>query len=169
MKPKKSTITHRGKKLSVASSPGIYEKDFCAWTEKQAELLKHKEFSSLDILNLIEEIESLGRNDKRSLKSHLIVLLQYLLKMKYQSNLTHHLNSWQSSISDSKREITLLLEDSPSLINELHNIFDKAYLTARKYAIAETGLKSESFPKECPWAISEIFPEFKKLKVKKLK
>lgn len=171
MTSKKVTVKAKKKNLSLAktSPQSVYNKDFYAWVEEQTDLLKHKNFSSLDIGNLIEEIESLGRNDKRSLKSHLIVLLQHLLKLEYQPNLIYHLNSWKSSVSDARREIILLLDDSPSLIKELYEIFDGSYILARKYAIEETGLKSETFPKECQWSIEEVFPNLKKKNKLKLK
>ena len=61
-----------------------YEKDFYSWTQEQAELLKHGRFSDLDIANLIEEVESMGRSEKRELESRLTILLLHLLKWKYQ-------------------------------------------------------------------------------------
>ena len=44
-----------------------YEEDFYAWTVEQARLLRSGEFSSIDIANVAEEIESLGRSDKREI------------------------------------------------------------------------------------------------------
>jgi len=61
-----------------------YDKDFYSWTQEQAELLKHGRFSELDIDNLIKEVESMGRSEKRELESRLTFLLLHLLKWKYQ-------------------------------------------------------------------------------------
>ncbi|MEB3189899.1 MAG: DUF29 domain-containing protein [Snowella sp.] len=58
----------------------LYETDFNRWIEETAQNLKDGNFQALDLTNLIEEIESIGSNNKREIKSRLIVLLMYLLK-----------------------------------------------------------------------------------------
>lgn len=136
-----------------------YELDFFKWTQDQTELLRKKDLSHLDIDNLIEEIESLGRSDKRSLHSYLVVLLIHLLKKAYHSDNQGNSNSWESSIINSTREIKFLLEDSPSLKNELIKYFPKSYEIARKDAALESKIKIGKFPKECPWTIEEILGE----------
>ncbi len=107
-------------------------------------------------------MESLGRNDKRSLRSHTIVLLLHLLKQDYQKEGQGNSNSWKSYISNATREIEFLLEDSPSLKIELKKIFLDAYKYAKKDAAIETNLPIKTFPKECPWKIEEILPFIKK-------
>jgi len=133
-----------------------YETDFFRWTKNQSDLLKKKKFSKLDLDNLVEEIESLGRSDKRSLKSHFIILLQHLLKMQYQPAM--RTPSWDNSIRNARLEIELILEDSPSLKKELSKMISSAYDYARKKALIETGLGESAFPEECPWKFSQIFP-----------
>ncbi len=160
----KKIIRARSKKL-VVSLPEEkeleYEKDFFKWTKTQANLLKKGSFAKVDIHNLIEEIESLGRSDKRTLRSHAVVLLLHLLKQKYQPEGKGNSNSWSSSILNAMREIRFVLEDSPSLKNELIRIYPKAYEAARQDAAVETQLDIKTFPKECPWKIEEIFPFLK--------
>lgn len=154
-------IKSRGKPHTVAASSKkvlLYDKDFVKWTQAQADLLKEGHLDKLDIVNLIEEIESLGRSDKRALKSHLIILLQHLLKEKYQPEMMENSNSWKSSINNSKMEIELILEDSPSLKKELNKMLPKAYSHARVNASIETDLDEKIFPEECPWEIQEILP-----------
>lgn len=168
MKTTKKTVRRRAKNLSIDAPKKTdieYEKDFFKWTKSQANLLKKGELEKLDIANLREEIESLGRNDKRSLRSHVIVLLMHLLKQKYQTEGQGNSNSWQSSILNATREIKFLIEDSPSLKNELIKIYSDAYENARQDAAIETKLNLETFPEECPWEIEEILPFFKKKKV----
>jgi hypothetical protein len=53
----------------------LYESDFYAWTKEQAALLKSKTWEQLDLANLIEEIESLGRQERQKLRNRLGVLL----------------------------------------------------------------------------------------------
>lgn len=153
------------KRLSVAAPSANkkleYEKDFFKWTKTQVGLLKNGNIEKLDIDNLIEEIESLGRNDKRSLKSQTARLLMHLLKQKFQSEKQGDSNSWNNSIVEASREIKYLLEDSPSLVIELKRIYSKAYEDARQDAAAETKLNIKTFPKECPWTIEELFPYLK--------
>ncbi len=145
----------------------LYDKDFFKWTKAQAGLLKKGNFNELDICNLIEEIESLGRNDKRALQSQVIRLLMHLLKQKYQPYKQMDSNSWKTSISNATIEIILLIRNSPSLKIELFKVYDEAYRDARKYASVETGLPLDTFPEECPWSIEERFPEFLDKKPKK--
>ncbi len=173
MKIIKKTVRAHPRRLSITAPVSsrkklLYDKDFFKWTKAQAGLLKKGNFNELDIFNLIEEIESLGRNDKRSLYSHAIILLMHLLKQKYQSGKQIDSNSWKNSITNASREIRLLIKDSPSLKNELLKIYSEAYEDARHDASEESGLPLETFPETCPWTIEERFPELgTKLKIKK--
>lgn len=140
--------------ISLKRTDKFYDKDFYKWTLLQADLLKKGDYNKADIENIIEEIASLGRSDKRSLKSYLRNLFLYKLKVHYQPEI--HSYSWDSSIINSKREINFLIEDSPSLKNVLKEIFDETYAMARKDAAEETKLNIKTFPKECPWTLREL-------------
>jgi Domain of unknown function DUF29 len=162
MKMTKKTFKSNPKRLSISTSPKKeleYDNDFFKWTKTQVNLLKKRSLDKLDIDNLIEEIESLGRNDKRTLRSQANRLLMHLLKQKYQPEGQGNSNSWNSSILNATREIKYLLEDSPSLKNELRKMYPKAYEDARQDASIETCLDIKNFPKECPWAIEDLFPD----------
>ena len=139
-----------------------YEKDFYKWTRAQASALKKHDIESLDFENLIEEIESLGKSDKRSLRSQFVVLLMHLLKTKYQPK--KKTASWDESIRNAKLEIELILEDSPSLKRFLHGVIENAYNLAVRKASVETGLAENTFPDKCPWTKDELFPFLKKKK-----
>lgn len=143
--------------LALREPESLYDKDFCAWSDRQSELLKRGDFSRLDIENLVEEIESLGKSQRHALLSHTINLLMHLLKKNFQpSKLT---KSWEKSISNARLEMILLLDENPSLRRELPAYLKKAYPYARIKAEEETGLDIRRFPKECPWAIAEILNE----------
>jgi Domain of unknown function DUF29 len=168
MKISKKTLKSNPKRLSLSAplkKELKYDKDFFKWTKTQVSLLKKRNLDKLDIDNLIEEIESLGRNDKRTLKSQATKLLMHLLKQKYQPEGRGNSNSWSSSISSATMEIQYLIEDSPSLKNELIKIYSKAYEDAKFYAAEETAVDIKKFPKECPWKIEEILPFVHKKKV----
>jgi hypothetical protein len=137
----------------------LYEEDFNEWIEKQINLLKTKEFDSLDTENLIEEIEGMSRSDKRALKSQMIRLLKHLLKFKHQPQKQEDSSSWFKSINESKDQIEMILEDSPSLKPLLESYFVLAYAKARSEAATETGLPIELFSVDCPWSIQEVLGE----------
>lgn len=140
--------------MKLSKRKNLYHQDFFAWTQSQADLLKHNKFSEVDIRNLIDEVETLGKSDRRALMSHLTNLLLHMLKMKYQSG--KKTASWKRSIVNSKQDIKFILEDSPSLNKYLNSNLEKAYLSAVDLAHAETGLARSIFPKKCPWEIEDI-------------
>ena len=135
----------------------LYEQDYYQWLTQTAKLLKEKKFTQLDLENLIEEIESLGKSEKRAIESNLIVVILHLLKWRYQPQ--KHSNSWKSSIREHRRRIQRLLTDSPSLKNYLAEIFATCYLAAKKQASDETGLSVVAFPEECPFSLTESLNE----------
>jgi hypothetical protein len=131
----------------------LYEKDFYLWTQITAEQLKKNKFTEIDLTNLIEEIESMGRSEKRELKSRLIVLLMHLLKWHYQPE--KRSESWRSTITEQRICIEGLLEDSPSLKPLLSEVFEDCYQKARLKASDETGIKLNFLPKESPFSLAE--------------
>ena len=140
----------------------LYNRDFYLWTKSTAKLLKERNFSEVDIVNLVEEIESLGRREKRELKNCLIVLLMHLLKWKYQPG--KRSESWRSTISDRRIYLELLLEDNPSLKPFLPEVFDNCYQKALVKAANETGIRQDIFSPESPFTPEETltfeyFPE----------
>ena len=138
---------------SFINEKNLYEQDFYLWTQTIAQQLKENNFNEIDIPNLIEEIESMGRSEKRELKNRLIVLLMHLLKWQYQPE--KRSESWRSTISEQRICIETLLEDSPSLQPLLTEVFEDCYQKARLKASDETGIKSNFFPKESPFTLEE--------------
>lgn len=137
--------------------PHLYEIDFAEWINATTQLLRERRFTELDLNNLIEEIEALGKRDKRELQSRLIVLLSHLLKYRYQPE--KRSNSWVSPIVDQRRQIFLILQDSPSLKNHLVNLFADCYALARKDAARETHLAIVTFPEACPFTHENTLDE----------
>ncbi|TAD97294.1 MAG: DUF29 domain-containing protein [Oscillatoriales cyanobacterium] len=127
------------------------EQDFCLWIEATAQNLKEGKFNQIDIPNLVEEIESMGRSEKRELKNRLIVLLMHLLKWEYQPE--KRSQSWRSTIAEQRICIESLLEDSPSLQPLILEVFDNCYEKACQKAADETGIKLNFFPKESPFTL----------------
>lgn len=151
------------KNLSIAAPEEKkegYDRDFFKWANNQAKLLRKGEFKNLDIDNLIEEIESLGRSEKRTLKSYLENLLMHMLKVKYQPK--KHTISWDLSIKESSHKAQTALSENPSLKPKLKNILEDAYFSARLRAALETKLAEKTFPEKCPWILNDIFPDLEK-------
>jgi hypothetical protein len=139
----------------------IYETDFSKWVKDQAKFLKKGEFEKLDMDNLIEEIESLGRSEKRTLESYLENLLMHKLKVKFQK-LEIDSVSWALSIKEASYKAQKTLSENPSLKSKIKKIIEDAYFSARLKAAKETKLDIATFPEKCPWALTEIFPGLKK-------
>ena len=144
----------------MPETASLYETDFYEWSNVQADHIKNKRFSEIDIENIAEEIESLGISDKRTLRSYLEILLMHLLKKKYQPEKDYS-SSWDDSIAHSKNMIKYTLKDSPSLKNFFFDIFSETYERSRKEAVKETRLDIKKFPEECPWEFYDLFPDLK--------
>jgi hypothetical protein len=91
----------------------LYEQDFYAWTQHQVELLRSGQLEKLDLENLIEEIESLSRQERRELCNRLGVLLGHLLKWHYQPEARS--KSWVYTMKEQRQEIQRHLKENPSL------------------------------------------------------
>ncbi|MCB1821469.1 MAG: DUF29 domain-containing protein [Candidatus Competibacteraceae bacterium] len=131
-----------------------YHTDFYLWTQQQAALLRQGHFSQVDIEHIAEEIESMGRNDRRAMGSHLRNILMHLLKWQYQPK--RRGTSWKSSINGGRDEVDVLLADSPSLQPQLPALIAEEYQRARRNAAIETHLALTTFPEHCPFTIEQI-------------
>jgi hypothetical protein len=128
--------------------PG-YDDDFVLWSAHQAALLRAGRFDLVDLENVAEEIESLGRSDHRALASRLEVLIMHLLKWQFQPEL--RLGSWRSQIRTQRGRIQRLLKESPSLRRRVEPEVGGAYARARANAADETNLPLDVFPSTCPY------------------
>jgi hypothetical protein len=137
----------------------LYETDFYAWANEQAALLRSGKLSLADIENIAEEIESMGKSEKRELVSRLTVLMLHLLKWQFQPLLQGA--SWRTTIRIQRIDITDHLEDNPSLRAQVPEIIVRAYTKARVEAAAETGMGEDTFPASCPWSFDQMMdPSF---------
>lgn len=132
----------------------IYHTDFYQWTQQQAELLRQGALSTLDIENLAEEVESMGKRDRRAIGSYLRNVMMHLLKWQYQPQ--RRGTSWQGSINSGRDEIDVLLNESPSLNAQMSTLITDEYRRARKQASLETGLPLAIFPEQCPFTVEQI-------------
>ena len=133
-----------------------YEQDFVGWLNTQAELLKTGKVNELDIKNLVEEIEAMGRSEKRELESRMIILVMHLLKWTFQPN--YQSRSWANTINEQRRRIGRVIKDSPSLKNSLNDTewFNDIWQSALYQAVSETGLDIKIFPEQPIWTTQPI-------------
>ncbi|NJL45299.1 MAG: DUF29 domain-containing protein [Leptolyngbyaceae cyanobacterium SM2_3_12] len=139
---------------SFRDSPDLYETDFYAWTQTQAALLGHQRWDQIDVPNLIEEIASLGRQQRQELRNRLSLLIGHLLKCQYQPQ--RRSRSWLGTIRIQRREVARLLKENPSLKPYLEAALPEVYDNARDLAMAETDLPEPTFPARCGYRWAEI-------------
>lgn len=132
----------------------LYEQDFHSWIQKHIVLLKGARFNELDVNHLVEELEDMGKSNKRELESRFIILIAHLLKWQYQPEMRSH--SWRCSIIEQRASINYLLKKVPSLKNTIAEAILEAYPEAVEIAVAETKLPLSTFPIECNYTKEDI-------------
>jgi Domain of unknown function DUF29 len=148
-----------GAPIMSAKNATLYDTDFYLWANEQAALLRAGRLSEADIENIAEEIESMGRSERRELVSRLTVLFVRLLKWRYQSGLRGR--SWWLTIERQRLDVRDHLTDNPSLKSQLDEIMIRAYRRALIDVEAETQLHRSLFPLTCPFTIDEaMHPDF---------
>jgi hypothetical protein len=133
--------------------PG-YDEDFAAWLQAQAELLRAGRFGELDVLNLAEEVESVGRSEFRALESALELILLHMMKWDYQSE--RQGKSWRTTINDQRRAVTKLLRDNPSFKSRLEDAVAGAYEGIPDKIDMITGVPAHRLPPTCPYSWEQI-------------
>jgi hypothetical protein len=140
------------RKRIVASAD--YSEDYYAWISAQTAHLREGEVSRLDRENIAEELEDLGKSERRALASNLRNLLLHLLKYEFQRR--QRSRSWLTSIENARVGIEDVLADSPSLRGAFAKQVATEYPRARKLASVETGLQMKSFPENCPYSLGQL-------------
>lgn len=131
----------------------LYERDFSLWLEQQAALLREGRLSELDVANLLEEIEDMGRSEKRAVENNLVVGLTHLLKWRFQPD--QRSSGWRGSIVEHRRRLRKLPRESPSLLPCGREIFAECYADSCEQAAAESGLSPDLFPAEPPFTFEQ--------------
>ena len=140
-------------------SNSLYDRDFYAWANEQAALLRAGRLTEADIGNIAEEIDSIGRGEKRELINRLAVLLSHLLTWQFQPAFRG--NSWRLTIEEQRNRVDDHLGDNPTLKSQLDQALRTAYRSAANEASIETGFARGAFPTECPYSYEQIMnPDF---------
>ena len=132
---------------------GAYDLDFHAWALAQADAIRRRSVNEIDWDNLAEEVESVGRSQRRELRSYLTLLCAHLLKWLHQPE--RRSRSWVKTIQIARATIPGILDDSPSLRPELEATFAKAYHLARTEAADDMHMDERRLPIEPPFTLEE--------------
>lgn len=134
-----------------------YEADVVAWAQEQAALLRAGRFSEIDIANIAEEIEDVGKSEKRELASRMAVLLAHLLKWKFQPG--RRGSSWQRTIKEQRKALALHIKGTPSLKTALSDADWIAAVWADAVSSATQETQLDVFPEECIWDMGQILAQ----------
>jgi hypothetical protein len=140
-------------RLTNERAQSVYDEDFFAWTREVAEALRSGNIDPGDVEHVAEEIEDMGKRDRRELLFRLKVLLIHLIKWEIQPS--RRSPSWLASIEEQRSQIDLVLQDSPSLVREAADRLNEVWVSAQRAASQETGVAIE-ISSECPVPIGVI-------------
>jgi len=132
----------------------IYDQDFYRWATETAGLVRERRFSEVDCIHLAEELDAMGKSERRALESRLVVLLVHLLKWAHQPE--RRSKSWRRTLIEQRKQIARLLNDSPSLKPQLIGLVPDAYDSALRWAADETGLDESDFPPLCEYSVAQL-------------
>ena len=132
----------------------LYDADFFQWTMRNAELLRAARFEEADVKHIAEEIEDMGKRERRQLRSRLAVLVAHLLK--WQIQVQRRSGSWSATVNEQRERLNELLTDSPSLRKYLCTTLVKTYAEAVRHASAQTGLSVSRFSPDCQFSLDQI-------------
>lgn len=141
--------------VAINKTSDLYELDFYGWTQQQAKFLQEGKWDCLDIPNLIEEIESLGKQQRQELRNRLGILLGHLLTWEFQPD--HRSRSWLATIREQRRQILRVLKENLSLRPYLQEAIEDAFQSGLNLAVSETSLSYKVFPQECPYSPEQMF------------
>jgi hypothetical protein len=146
----------------------LYNRDFQEWLEKTKTLLMQRNFESLDLEHLIEELENLGKSEKKTLKSNLKILLAHLLKLQVQYDAPSEMKgSWYRSVDEHRTRVLDDLNTSPSLKFYLETAIAEGFSDTLRLAIKEGKRASfgvripdlNEYPSSNPFSIEQILNE----------
>ncbi|MBO1068675.1 MAG: DUF29 domain-containing protein [Dolichospermum sp. DEX189] len=148
--------------LTIDTNKTLYEQDFYLWIQTTLTLLRERKLEQLDIENLIEEIDSMGRREKKELKTRLVVLIEHLLKLQYWTEeKDYNARGWRNTVVEQRRQIAYTLADSPSLKGILDDVFLDCYTDARNDTINKYQLPPTLFPEEPSFSLVQVLnPDF---------
>jgi len=148
--------------MSREDTAALYDRDFFEWTVRNAELLRRGCVQEADLEHIAEEIEDLGKRDKREVISRYTVLVMHLLKWSFQPERRYTESggsSWLATIREQRQQLVAIFAQSRSLEPHAELSFEAVYRDAVKRASAETGIPIRQFPEECPFRFDQVLED----------
>jgi Domain of unknown function DUF29 len=145
------------KRVGGVKGSALYHRDYYGWIQHNLRAIRERRFKDIDWVNVAEELEDMGKSERRALRSQLARLLGHLLKWSYQPEarrLSEH--SWRATIEHARVTVRELVEENPSLKPVLHELLPPAYRDALAQAVEESNLPKKTFPATCPWSLEEV-------------
>jgi hypothetical protein len=134
----------------------LYEIDDYQWLEKTVDLLRNRKFDSLDLENLIEELEELGREKKNAVASFLEQIIRHYLMYQYWTDeYERNANHWEAEIYNFKVQLNRIL--TKNLKVYLQENLEKIHQSSRKYVIKKTRLTN--LPENNPYSLEDLLNE----------
>jgi Domain of unknown function DUF29 len=135
----------------------LYEADFAEWTRQNAELLRSGRAAEADLAHIAEEIEDMGKRERRSLYRRMRQLIEHLLRWQYQPERRN--STWRRTIIMHRWWIGRLLTENPSFQPLLEDVVAESYQLASKTAALAISCPRERFPQTCPYALEQLLDE----------
>jgi hypothetical protein len=104
----------------------LYDDDILQWSERQAALLRRvgageQINDQVDWVNVVEEIEALGRSERSTLASHINTVIEHLARREASPAMDPR-NGWIETILRTRGNIENVLRSSPSLKRSINEI-----------------------------------------------
>ena len=157
--------------VSRTRARSLYFDDVWTWSRRQAAALRRRNWSALDLENVIEEIEDVGNRHSDAWTSYCTNVIAHLLQIE-SSGSPEDFRHWKEEIEAWRDSMFDLLADSPGMKHELSGLLDKAWKRGRRDAVRELvkhGGAVEAavekrlrrswelqLPQECPYTLVEI-------------
>lgn len=144
----------------VNNLTSLYERDYYGWIERNVHAIREGRVQEVDWANVAEELEDIGKSEKRALRSQLARLIAHLLEWAYQAQRRPtSQNSWRATIKHARESINEILDESPSLRPQLPRMVPAGYRDALAQVLEETGLPEHTFPAAGPWNLAQMMGE----------
>jgi Domain of unknown function DUF29 len=144
-----------------ASGSQLYESDYYAWVLEQVKALREHRIEGVDWENLAEEIDDLGKSERRAVENQMIRLLEHLLELRYArtAQRRNNVRGWEITVKDARLALGDLLDENPSLRPQLNEIFQRGFRRSRLAALAATRLSDDQVPQSSRWTIEQVMDE----------
>ena len=148
------------KKVGQAKGRVRYERDYYGWIQHNVLAIREGRLKDVDWADVAEELEDIGKRERRALRSRLARLQAHLLKWSYQPERRRSSeHSWRATIEHARDSARELIEENPSLKPQLQELLSKAYRDALAQVVGETNLPKETFPAASPWSLDQVLDE----------